>query len=929
MSRPIRRTIVLSGIVCLLALGGCDWFMSVDKRIASAEQRVAQGDDKGAVIDLQNALKAEPANTRARLMLAEISLRLGDPRSAQKEIEQAAQHGAAAEQTSALTAEVRLALREFKVLLTLLDSGKLALREPARSTYRGLALFGLGDLRGSADAFNAALSADPQWARARIGLAEVLAGQGDSAAGLEQLQKVLAAKPAQATASLLKGMILVQRGDYRTAAAALDASIKHGAGQLSGSQQVFALAALTEAQLALGDAKAAELTHAKLAGLAATSPLTRLLAARLAMSRQDYTNAVAQAQLALTAKPDLVAAKMLLGAAFLAQGKLNQAENQLSQVVAQMPENLEARKLLARVNLRMQRPDVAMQLLLPTQQAESSDPQTDALLGWANLQRGDDAAAIALLERSAAAQPENSNLKLDLAMAYLSGEQRGKAVELLESLPARAGDMRRESLLVEAIAATQGVAAARAHIDRVVAAAPKDPAVLNLAGTVYMRQGDLSRARTLLATALAADPGNSAVLTNQARLEMAAGDAVAAASALEKVLARNPTDMTARLMKAQILARTGDLVTASKRLEEIRVADPDALEPRLLLASLYLQQKKTQEADAVIREIRDRGNKEAPLAGAIGRLYLDAGRFEEALGWFRTAEQKDPTNSTYALSVARAQLALGNTPAAQETLHAILRADPGSIPASAALITLDLREGRGDAAKSKIAELKTLHPDDATVAILDGDIAMASRSYKEAADAYARAARLAPSGAVALRAYRANQLGGAPDAIAPLQAWLQRQPNDLAVRLALAEAYVKSGQRDRAVKEYEMLAGSERPHAMALNNLAWLYHENGDSRASQTAQRAYAAAPQVAAIADTYGWILVSGGDVQRGLPILQKAAAEAKSMPDIRYHYAAALAKAGRQDEARRELEAITRGEPKFASAADALKLLASLSPK
>jgi Flp pilus assembly protein TadD len=70
----------------------------------------------------------------------------------------------------------------------------------------------------------------------------------------------------------------------------------------------------------------------------------------------------------------------------------------------------------------------------------------------------------------------------------------------------------------------------------------------------------------------------------------------------------------------------------------------------------------------------------------------------------------------------------------------------------------------------------------------------------------------------------------------------------------------------------------------------------------------------------------VKGGDVQQGLSILQKAVADSKSHPDIRYHYAAALAQAGQRDAARRELIELTRGDAKFTSAADAQKLLAEL---
>lgn len=924
--RSVRRAFaaVVMGL-CLSSIVGCDWLISADKRLASAERRIASGDDRGAAIDVQNALKSEPDNIRARLLLAELSLRLGDPESAEKELQQASRHGASAEQTRNLTAEVRLALREFAQLLSLIDSGELGLQEPARSTYRGLALLGLNDLEQAAAAFNAALSTDAKWLRARTGLAEALAGQGNSEEGLSQLQTVLDANPGDATAALLKGTLLARRGDYRAAIVSLMSAQAHAAGQLSASQQSLTFAMLTEAHMALGDLKAARAAHGELEKRVPNAQLTRFLAARLAMAQQDYTTAVAEAQRVVASAPDLTAAKMLLGAALLAQGNVNQAEAQLSEVLQRAPENMEARKLLARANLQMQRPDVAMQVLSAAQQTETADPQLDALLGWANLQRGDDAAAIALLERSVAAQPGNANLKLDLAMAYMSGGQHGKAVALLQSVPPSRGDTRRTSLLVTALEATKGIDAAREQIERAVAAAPEDTAVMKLASAFYARQGDFARAKALLARAAAQEPGNVTTLVSQARVEMLAGDRDAAAKMIDKVLAAEPSNMPARLIQVEIAARGGDLVTAGKQLEAIRAADSKAIEPRLLLAKLYLQQKKTREADEVISELRDRGEDEAPVADAIGGFYLDTGRFEESLRWFRIAAQKDPANSSYALRVSRAQLAMGNSAAAHETLTATLAAHPGSVAAATALATLDFREGRRDAALARIAELKKLHPGDPAAALLEGDIAMASKSYKEAADAYATAATLAPSGATAVRAYRARQMAGNADATAPLEAWLQRQPGDVAARMVLAEAYAASGKHVRAIEQYEKVTAGQRPNPMALNNLAWLYHEQGDMRATDIAKRAYTAAPQIAAIADTYGWILVQNGDVARGLPIL-RTAVQASTSPDIRYHYAAALVRAGERDSARRELLEITRDEAKFASAAEARKLLAEL---
>lgn len=924
-TRFLRVAFVL--LACAAMLSACDWLMSTEQRIARAEQKVAAGDDRGAVIELRNALRSEPGNANARLLLAEVSLRLGDPKSAEQEVQGAMKDGAPADKASALAAEVRLALREFNQLLSMIDSGEMKLQEPDRATYRGLALLGLNQGEKAIEAFNQALSSDARSARARIGMAEALAGQGNSAAALQELETVLVDDPKNAMAALLKGSLLAKRGDYKPAAQALAFARQNAAGQLSLSQYALTLSALTEARLAVGDQEGAAAAHSELSQRAPDLPLTQLLAARLAMVQQDYTTAVAKAQAVVTAKPDMVPARLLLGAALLAQGNFNQAEAHLSEVVKLAPENMEARKLLARANLQMQRPDQAMQALSSVQQSETADPQLDALLGWANLQRGEHDTAIALLERSVAAQPDNHKLKLDLAFALMSAGQHAKAVELLRSVADTPRDNRRDGLLVTALAASKGPDAARTEVERIVAAAPQDVQALTLGGSFHARHGDLVRAKELLSRAVAKEPGNASLLLNLARVEMAANDEKAAAATVDKALAADPSNMSARLLRAEIAARAGDLATASKWLEEIRSSDAAAAEPRLALARVYRQQKKTKEADDVIRELRARAQDEPPLASSIGRFYLDAGRFEEALGWFRIAAQKDPANSTHALNVARAQFALGNDLAARETLEAAVKAHPGAaVQATAALAMLDVRQNRPEAAVARIAELRKQHPQDPAVAVLQGDLAMSSKSYKEAADAYSEALQRAPSAASAIRVHRARQLGGLPGATAPLESWLQQQPGDVAARMVLAEAYATSGQRDRAIEQYERVAGFKKPNPMALNNLAWLYHEKGDARAAETAKRAYAAAPKTAAIADTYGWILVKSGDVKQGLPILQQAVAASKSQPDIRYHYAVALVQAGQRDAARRELIELTRADVKFANSADALKLLSEL---
>lgn len=856
-ARTLRPLIVVLAAAWLCS--GCDWFIDAEARIGRAQKEIAQGNDRAAFIELQNAVRIEPKNVQARLMLAELSLRLGEAKSADRELAQALEVGATAEQVAVLAADIRLALGEAQRLLISIDSDQSGLVEPARSTYRGMALLRLNQTEQAIAAFRQALQVDAKSSRARIGLAEALAASGQSDKALEALDAVLEINPKDATALLAKGTLLARRGESSAALAALTDARQNAAGQLSAPQYIALLAALIESHVAAGDLAAADAAHADIAKLAPQSGLTQLLASRIAFARRDYTNAVAAAQKALRAAPQSPQVKFLLAVALLEQGNLNQAEVQLGELVQMAPENVEARKLLARVNLRLRRPDVAMQLLTAAQQTGVEDPEIDALL-------------------------------------------------------------------VPALAAVDGKAAARAQIDRMVAAKPNDVEELRRAASLYALQREFDQARSTLARALKLREGDPATLMALARIEHVAGQGKAAVEAAQQAVSADPENASARMLLAQLAAANGDLPGAIEQLEYVRAKDANAAEARIMLASAYLRQQDEKSADAVISELQSAGKSKFAVANALGKLYATRGRLQEARGWFQDAARLEPDNPQPQLNVARMQLALGDKVLARETLEKVVAAHPESLPSAVELISLNLREGRPQAARERVAGLKTAHPNDPSVAVIEGDVAMAMKSYAAAAAAYESAARRAPSGSTAVRLSRARRLGNLSDPGRPLAEWLDKNPDDLAVRLVLAEDHMTEGRTDRAIVEYERAIQADARSPMALNNLAWLYQQKGDSRAAEFAKRAHEMAPEVAAIADTYGWILVQSGDVAGGLAVLKKAVSGGATQPDIRYHYAAALAKAGDRAAARAQLLELTRTKEQYSSADDARKLLAEL---
>ncbi len=179
----------------------------------------------------------------------------------------------------------------------------------------------------------------------------------------------------------------------------------------------------------------------------------------------------------------------MLGIALSAQGNLRQAESQLAWVVDRAPENVEARKLLARLRLQLENPESALRALGAGDDAAAADPQLLSLAGAAYFQAGDREQGIEALEKAARAQPTNVGVQLDLARAYLSSRQFSKATTLLQSLPALAGGAMRERLLLTTIGIDKGPQAARAALDKMLAEKGADPQMLYVAAAFVCLAG--------------------------------------------------------------------------------------------------------------------------------------------------------------------------------------------------------------------------------------------------------------------------------------------------------------------------------------------------------------------------------------------------------------------------------------------------------
>ena len=143
-------------------------------------------------------------------------------------------------------------------------------------------------------------------------------------------------------------------------------------------------------------------------------------------------------------------------------------------------------------------------------------------------------------------------------------------------------------------------------------------------------------------------------------------------------------------------------------------------------------------------------------------------------------------------------------------------------------------------------------------------------------------------------------------------------------------AYMASGRRKEAAAEYSRALTFSQNHVPALNNLAYIYAEEGKNlpAALQLATRSGNLEPENGLVQDTLGFVFLKSGRLSDAVKALQKAAGLAPDNPSIYFHLA--LAYFG-QGETRKAIASLQKalGSKDFAERKEAKLLLEKLQKR
>ena len=895
------------------------------------QNRFDSGDIRGAVIQLKNALRQNPSNLPARILIGQAYLKLGDVYSAEKELRRARIEGADEELLIVpLASAMHLLGQCHEVLDEIGTEGRSKQVEAGLHVVRGQCYLEQASVLKAQTEFERAEVLQPDAAMPRVGLSRVLMRRGEMFAAREKIHDAIAVDRDNFYVWFIAGQIARRLGDTKAALENFDKSValepEHMPARISRARLLVEVGRHRDA---VGDL---EILKKNLPNNPFTAYIDALVKERDG-DREGFQHSLNRVDTLLRgmdrgellADPSLL---LLAGVINYALRNYNEAHNYLREHVVRDRFHAGSRKLLGRILMRRGTTQDALTMFLTAVDLAPSDPELRRLVGVALMRLGRYQQAAEAFEKAIELNPRAPTLRTDLALSQLRRGKASDAIVGLEAALAEEPDAVEASIMLGLILVRERKYDKAVQVlQRAVEQNPENPVPYNIMASALWALGDTKAAREKLERAVRLNPTYLSAHRNLARMDMQSGAVKAAKQRFQAMLQMPGASERPLIDLAQIAVREGNLREAISLLSKAREQAPENVNAQIQLTSLLA---RTGDGDAALRNIRKLDNKHPENAAVIeqlGEIELKFGKRDNAVIAFRRLSEAVPNDPSQYLRVARYQIRVGDVNGAHSTLKRALVVDDGHLGVLEEIVRLESRLGLFEDALLRSSHVIKRYPKRANGNRLRGDIFVKMRRFDKAALAYAAAIEIEPSGQLYVRQYHARRAAGVEKpSLRPLEAWVKSNLKDYRSRRTLAEAYLHAGRAEESIALYESLAAEQPRDPVVQNNLAWLYLEAGDKRrALQYAERAHKLAPKQAQTLDTLGWILTQTGDTARGLELLRDAYARASRRPELRYHLAFALVQQGQVREAKRHLQALLQQDNVSTEVADKTRALLS----
>jgi len=416
---------------------------------------------------------------------------------------------------------------------------------------------------------------------------------------------------------------------------------------------------------------------------------------------------------------------------------------------------------------------------------------------------------------------------------------------------------------------------------------PNDSDARSLEASFLLDKGDVNRALAELQSVVTRSPDNAVARYNLGRAHVAKGEWEQARQSFQKAIELVPNYMVARLALAQLLVTRGDFDAALKAAQEILKLDRQNRNAELIESAALLGEKKYAESRALLNAMLAKNPNSPDILFQLGVVSLAEGKYKEARDSFKRTYDLNPNNSRGLMGMVETDMAQNKPDDAIKSLEAEAAKAPTRLDVQLALGNTEVRAGRYDLA----------------IGYFQRVLAGLDKTTKVRGDIYMRIGET----------YRRK--GDLQNSITALEDARKFLPDNSVILSTLALVLDSAGKWPEAKQVYNATLKMDQSNAVALNNLAFLMAEHGESgdldQALTMAQKAKQLLPNLAEVSDTLGWIYLkksmSGDAVEIFRDLVQKVPANST----YRFHLAKAYFQQGDKVRAQTECQSALKFSP------------------
>src|SRR6516165_7157147 len=237
---------------------------------------------------------------------------------------------------------------------------------------------------------------------------------------------------------------------------------------------------------------------------------------------------------------------------------------------------------------------------------------------------------------------------------------------------------------------------------KVLSIAPEDPAALRQLGMIYVDQGQIVQAYSLLKKGAELQPDDPEIQLKLGAIFLSGRGYTQARDAASQILEKQPDNDQALLLLADASRTPDDIADARKRIQSLREKGQDRASYHLALASLDLRQNEQLRAESELKTAVNLDPKSIEAHVALALLYWSRNDLKEPDQAFKTAVELAPPRSPARLRYVDFLLRTGASAEAKKILEETNQEHPDYLPARVVLMKMACAERQDDDCAARV-----------------------------------------------------------------------------------------------------------------------------------------------------------------------------------------------------------------------------------